>query len=367
MFKPSHEANDKKLIHALKIYSDLTYYTVQPDPAYDKPRQDIIEAMNAGGDCQVRAGDYKNTILTAAVLMNDTDLFQPILQYCVRYFKTHQKHHTLINTPDGVWHNTPLLLAIKKGNYPLALQLINEFDADVNQGISHTGLTPLHLSVALLGTHQGQIENEQDDALLKLIYTMLEKGADPNAQLTIATGDRPLDLLSYRIKEHDFRRYYSLMTICEFYQDSLSKLVEDDCALEEARLQQLEVDWTDRVSELNFDDDPKARLNFEVAARNDVNHPFHDAQLYNDFISTAYTYEEVLERGDGLEKYIEAGVQKCENTVPLLLDENCYYHRENFKQLLCEDRSRYLEDENNTKAIDELRQALQKKSLDYCK
>ena len=146
----------------------------------------------------------------------------------------------------------------------------------------------------------------------------------------------------------------------------MSNLTEDETAIEEERLKKLDHDWSDTVQELNSDDDFNARANFEEAARNDVNHELHEAQRYNDFINTNYTYEEVLQRADGIENYMEKGVQKCEDTVPLLLIENCDYHRQgHFNTLLCENRNQYLDSEDNKKIIEALKQALQAKGLEH--
>lgn len=364
MFKRIYEEHiDKVLLTALANYGSRTYITMSGgklDKGFDRPRKAIIKAMANGANIQVHAGGYQNTILTAAILMNDSALIEPILKHCKNYFEQHQQHHKLINTADLSWGNTPLALAIKKANYRLALRLVNDFNADVNQVIGIKGLTPLHLCIASIGTHEGENQDKQDAELVMLIHSLLQHGADVNSELTLSTHDRPIDLLSLRVKPQDFLVYTpKKFKIEDYCQKKFSQLSEEKRSAEIERIKSLKIEWINLMDDYLDKPDVLNTKEIEEKLRTDITHRLRDYQLYKDFISSEYSYEEILARGENIDNYHPIQRIKCEDTVPRMLMENFSYHRDgDFKKLLAKNRNDFLDSKDGKELVSELTDVL---------
>lgn len=204
--------------------------------SYTEPqaRKIIMAGIEQGLDlCTFGEGShYSNHVLAVAILLCDKEMINSTLEQCRAYHKKTDLQHPVINLVTA-WENTALALAIKIADYKLAMLLINEFDADVNQVFGQRGLTPLSFCVGILGGHYNTEYAHKDEELFHLIELLLQNEANQKAEVDTPTHDTPLDILKLKMKKDDYSGFmhpYPLAdygkTRFKFTDDHVEKIIE---------------------------------------------------------------------------------------------------------------------------------------------
>ncbi len=160
-----------------------------------------------GADPAVSINEINNTPLLTAILKGDIALCECLIEA--------DKDGQAINKKDtyeGEAGNTPLILAIKRGLYDIALLLIKH-GAKVNEPSGFQGYTALHFATALLGIQYQRQETSRSDfhakaedpikKLIELIERLVSAGANVTAENEF--GMTPLAYLSHEFTEDEIQ------------------------------------------------------------------------------------------------------------------------------------------------------------------
>ncbi len=183
-FGLAHEQLNKSLVEALD----------QAGHGKTELAKNIIEILEAGADPLIKGN--LNTVLTAAIVYGLDELTEYIL-------KKYPTGHAVFSTRDTFIGNTPLSLAIKRGQSDLAVKLM-EKKCDVNGRIGNDEFViyPLHLCAFLLGTSD---DNNKEVELVNVIKLMIDNGANLNEKLH--WGQTACDVLMLNLQKEDFELY----------------------------------------------------------------------------------------------------------------------------------------------------------------
>lgn len=137
-----------------------------------------------------------NTLLLRAIVDDQIEFARTILALDV--------NKASINITDKLadqGNNTPLVLAIKKGYYDLAIELV-ELGADIDKCCGRRGITALQLACLFLGFGESSHDNE---SLLRLIKKLIIASTQPLVKNEY--GVSALDLLHTYFEKDDFGFY----------------------------------------------------------------------------------------------------------------------------------------------------------------
>ncbi len=113
----------------------------------DAVEHQIRQLIKEGADISISTSYGKNTLLLWAIVYNRTALAADLIP------ELYKKHKEVLDFKDTfrLAGNTALMLAIKKGFYDIARQLLAvRVNPNIDSDTDH--LTPLHIACGLLGT-----------------------------------------------------------------------------------------------------------------------------------------------------------------------------------------------------------------------
>ena len=165
-------------------------------------QQQAINLIAQGADIKTQDPIIGDTLLISAIIRDELDFASKILAL--------DSNNTAINITDRLadqGNNTPLILAIKKGYYDFAIELV-ERGADVDICCGRRGINALQLACFFVG--YGGHSPEQNESIGRLIKKLITVSKQPYAKNEY--GVSALDLLHTDFEEDDFG-YYILVDI----------------------------------------------------------------------------------------------------------------------------------------------------------